>query len=149
MFDIRRIADELRFPLRCFAGKKPVKILEANLGGPVNKRAGSGRLIWRCIVPLPPGSGAVPVVLKHLGDRGAALRDDARVAIPIIRQFPDLTVADTVVIATREQGGACGRTHRSRVKSVIRNRLPQLSCSASGYGFRRRMCPFGQARHRQ
>jgi len=70
-------------------------------------------------VPLPPGSGAVPEVLKHLGDRGAALRDDAGVAIPVIRQFPDLTVADTVVIATREQGRACGRTHRSRVKSII------------------------------
>ena len=105
------------------AGEKPVKILEANPGGPVNERTGSGRLIWRCIVPLSPGGGAVPVVLEHLGDRGAALRDDARVAIPIICQFPDLTIADTMMIATREQGRACGRTHRSRVKTVIRKSL--------------------------
>ena len=124
MFDIRCISDELRFPLRCFAGEKPVKILEANPGGPVNERAGSGRLIWRCIVPLPPGSGAVPVILKHLGNRGATLGDDAGVPISIIRQLTDLTVADTVVIATRQQGCACGRTHRSRVKSVIRNPFP-------------------------
>ena len=74
-------------------------------------------------MPFPPGSGAIAVVLEHLGDGGAALRHDARVSIPIVRQLADLTVADTMGIATRQQGGASGRTHRGRMKPVVGDSL--------------------------
>jgi hypothetical protein len=100
MFDVGGISDELRFVLGRFPREKAVEVLETVAGGPVIEGTGGGGLLGRGIVPLPPRSGAVAVVLKHLGDGGAALRDDAQVSIPVIRQLTDLTVTDTVVVAT-------------------------------------------------
>src|SRR5689334_10004300 len=100
MPDVGRVAHKLRFPLRCFAAEKAVEILEAITRRPVIERSGGTRLLGRGIMPLPPSSGAVPVILENLGDGGAALRHNAHITIPIVCQLADLTVADTMGVAT-------------------------------------------------
>ena len=95
---VGRISDELRFVLRRFTAEETVEILEAVADGPGIERTGGGGLLGGCIVPLPPSRGAIAVVLEHLGDRGAALRDDAHVSIPVIRQLGDLAAGDAVMV---------------------------------------------------
>ena len=70
-------------------------------------------------MPLAPSGGPIAIVPKHLGDRGAALRHGAGVAIPVIRQLGNLSAGHTVVVASSQQGRARGRTHRRGVKPVV------------------------------
>src|SRR4029077_13833917 len=92
MFDVGLISDELWFPLRRFAAEKAVKVLEAVAGGPVIEGTGGSSWLGRRIVPLPPSSGAVPIVFEYLRNGGAALGDNAQVSVPIIRQLANLAV---------------------------------------------------------
>src|SRR5208282_1219018 len=111
MLDVGRVSDELRFVLRRFTAEEAIKILETVAGWPVIERTSGGRLLRGCVVPLPPGRGAIAVVLEHLDDRGAALRDRAQVAIPVIRQLGDLAAGDAVMVAPAQQCRARRRTH--------------------------------------
>ena len=132
MFDVGCIPDELRFPLRCFAAQKAVEILKAVAGRPPIEWTGGSGFFGRRVVPLPPSSGAVAVVFEYLGDRGAALGDGARVSLPIVRQLPDLTVADTMGITSGQQSRASGRTHRGGMKPVVGDPLVGDLCQRRG-----------------
>ena len=145
MFDVSRIADELRFVLRRFAAEKAVEILEAVTGGPIIEGTGGGGVLGSGIMPLAPSGGAEAVVFEYLGDGGAALRDDAQVSVPIIRQLADLAVADAMMIATRQQRRAGWRAHRGSVKPIVGNSLVgDLGQSRCVNG--RRKCRSEQAR---
>ena len=76
MFNVGGISDELRFVLRDFTSEKAGEILEAIARGPIIEGTGCGCVLGRCVVPFPPSSGAVALVIQHLGDGGAALGDD-------------------------------------------------------------------------
>src|SRR5581483_10617159 len=123
MFDVSRIADELRFVLRRFAAEKAVEILEAVTRGPIIEGTGGGSVLGRGVMPLAPSGGAVAVVFEYLGGGGTALGDDAQVSVPIIRQLADLPVANAMMIATRQQRRAGWRAHRGSVKPIVGNSL--------------------------
>ena len=122
--DAGGVAHQARLVLRRFAGEEAVEVLEAVAGRPVVERAGGGRLLGGRVVPLAERRGAVAVVLQHLGHSGAALRDDAGVAVPVVGQLGDLPVADAVMVAARQQRRAGRRTHRRGVEAVVGDASP-------------------------
>ena len=119
--DARRVAHQVRLVLRGLAGEKAVEILEAEAGRPVLERTGRGGLHRRCVVPLAPGARRVAVILQHLSHQRTAAGDHAGIAVPIVRQFRDLPVADPMMIAPGQQRRPGGRTHRRGVEAVVRD----------------------------
>ena len=116
--DDGRVAHKVRLVLRRLAGEEAVEIFEAVAGRPILERAGGGGVIGRRVVPLAPGRGGVAVVLQHLGDGRARLRDDAGIAVPVVRELGDLPVADAVMVASGQQRRAGRRAHRGGVEAV-------------------------------
>ena len=122
--DHGRVAHEVRLVLRRLAGEEAVEVFEAVAGRPILERAGGGGLIGGRVVPLAEGRRGVAVVLQDLGDRRARLRDDARIAVPVVGQLRDLPVADAMMVAPREQGRAGRGAHGGGVKPVEGNPAP-------------------------
>jgi hypothetical protein len=59
-------------------------------------------------VVLAEGRRGVAVVAEHLGDGRRRLRDDARVAVPVVGELGDDAGADAVVVASGHQGARVG-----------------------------------------
>src|SRR6516165_10771567 len=116
-----RVAYEVRFVLRGLASEEAVEVFKAVAGRPIFEGAGGGGLLGGCVVPLAPSSGSVAVIAQNLRTGRAALRHHAWIAIPVIGEFRNLSIADAVMIAPGQQRRARRRTHRGRVKAVIRH----------------------------
>ena len=99
----RRVAHQVGLVLGGLASQEAVEVLEADLGRPVVKWSGRRGLDRGRVVPFPEGCRGIPIVLEHVGHEGAALRNLAGVAIPVISQLGDLPVADAVVVSPCEQ----------------------------------------------
>ncbi len=123
MFGEGRVAHKTRFVLRRFPGKEAIEVLETVAGGPIVKGTGRGGLFGGRVVPLAPRPSMIAVILEHLGDGGAALRDGAHVPVPVVRQFGDLAAGHAVVVAPGQQRRTRGRTHRGRVEPIVGNAL--------------------------
>ena len=130
--NLSRIPHQVRLVMRGLARKKAVEVFESQSRRPVLEWAGDGRLLGRSIVPLAPGARAVAVVLEHLGDEGATPRYAARVAVPVVCHLRNLTVADPVMIAARQQRRPRRRTHRRGVKPIVRNTVTANSVHRRG-----------------
>ena len=114
---------ERGFPLRGLACQETVEIVEADkpAGRPSLEGADLRGVGVRRVVPLAEGRGGVAVVAEHLGDRCAGGRRHARVAVPVVGEARDLPCADAVMVLSRQESGARGRTHRRRMKAIERN----------------------------
>jgi hypothetical protein len=119
----RRVAHQVRFVLRRLTGKEAVEVVKSQPGRPVVERPRRGGRVGRGVVPLAERCGRIPVVVQHLRLQRAAARDPTGVAVPVVRQLGDLAVADSVVVATRQQRRSRRRAHRSRVEPVVSNAL--------------------------
>ena len=121
--DDRVVLRQERIELTIFGAEEPPKIIKAQRVRPAVKGAGWSLLIVRCEMPLAEGSGSVAVPLQDLRDRGRALRPVRVIAGPTAFQFRDRAEPDRMMIAPREQCGACRRTQRCNVESVVAQAL--------------------------
>ena len=119
----RGVAHQMGLVLGGLPREKPVEILEPQPGRPVFERAGRRGLLGRGVMPLAPRAGAVPVVLEHLGHQRAAARNLPGIAVPVVGQLGDLTVADLVMIAPGQQRRPRRRTHRGGMEPVVADPL--------------------------
>ena len=118
-FDVVVVFDQARFPLRRFAGKEAIEVIEAIAGWPAIFRAdrccfGGGR-----VVPLAERRRRITIVSQHFSDRGRFFRNHSGVTIKRDGPFSDRARADSRVISSRQQTGSRRRTDRCRVKRVV------------------------------
>ena len=144
-----QVLEQARLPLRGFAGKEAVEVIEPVPGRPAVERPHRGGLVGGRVVPFADGGGLVAVVVQHLRHRRRGFRDDAGVAVPVHRTLGDGAVADALVIAPGEQRRACRRANRGGVKAVVADALIAQVARASACESRRRRCPPERSRHRR
>ena len=119
-----QVSNQGRLPARRLRSEKAVEVLEADARRPVLERADRGRLLGRRVVPLPPRTGRIPVVLQHVRHQRAALGNPPVIAIPVIRKLRDDPVPRPVVVAPGQQRGSSRRAHRRGVEPVVGDPLP-------------------------
>jgi hypothetical protein len=115
--DRRGVLDQVaRLPLVGVAAHEAVEIFKAHAGRPLIERAGLAGLIFGGVVVLAEPGGVVAVVLQDPADRGLVLGDDAVVAGIAGGLLGDHAVADRMMVAAGDQGGAGRRTQRRRME---------------------------------
>ena len=70
-------------------------------------------------MPLAEGGGAVPIVLKHLGDRCGVVVPLSIVARVARRDLGQIAEANLVMVAAGKQRGSGRGTDRISVKGVV------------------------------
>jgi hypothetical protein len=96
----------VRLVLRCLTRKEPIEVLKSRSGRLVLERPGRRYLVGRCVVPFAESGCAIAVVLKHFRSQRTAFGDAARIAVPVVCQFRDLSVSDP--------DGDCGQSGARR-----------------------------------
>src|SRR5206468_9932778 len=112
-----------RIELTVFSAEKSPEIVEAERVWPSIKRAGRPLLRIRCKMPFADRRSVVTVGLKNLRDGSCARRPIRAVARPTADQLGDRAESYRMMIPTRKQGRARGRTKRSYVKSIVTKSL--------------------------
>ncbi|MNQ98269.1 hypothetical protein D3C85_1139530 [compost metagenome] len=126
------IAIQAWLVLRGFPGQETVEVLEPVARRPGIERAGCSGVEGRGVVPFAEGGGAVAILLEHLGHGRRTLGDFSGIAVPVGGQFGDHAVADAVVVAPGQQGGAGGGADGGCVEGVIAHTA--VGHSAQGRG---------------
>jgi Sulfatase len=98
---------ENRIPMVHVARVEAVEIVESQSVSPSIERSGRAELPGRRVVVLTDPGGHVTVLAQHLAHRAAAFRQDARVAVISGCQFGDTRERRRMMVATRDQRGAC------------------------------------------
>src|SRR5579871_4066393 len=117
--DLVGILDQPRLPLRRLAGEKTIEIVETVPGRPAIEWPHRSSLIGGSIVPLADGCRFVTVVAQDLCHRRRAFWNDSGIAIPVHSAFCDRAIADTLMIASRQQRCARWGADRSRMEAVV------------------------------
>ena len=81
------------------------------------------RLPRRRIMVLSEPRGRVTILPQNFGDCSRALGNDAGISIVAGSEFGYNTCSSHVMIATRQERGACGRTQRGRVEAGVAQAL--------------------------
>ena len=117
--DLRRVAKQVRLPLVGVAADEAVEVLEAHAGRPLVERPDlAGRERRRVVVLAKPRCG-IAVVEQDAADRRLVPVDDAVVAGEAGRLLGDHAEAGRVMVAARDQRGACRRAQRGREDPVV------------------------------
>ncbi len=117
--DLRRVAEQVRFPLVGVAANKTVEILETHAGRPLVEGAGLAGGEGRGVVILAEPRRGVAVITQHAADGRLVLADDAVVARESRRLLGDDTEAGRVMVAPGDQRGARRRAQRGREDPVV------------------------------
>ena len=117
--DLRRVAEQVRFPLVGVATDETVEVLEAHAARPLVEGAGLAGLERRHVVVLAEPRSAVAIVDQHAADGRLVLADDAVVAGEAGRLFGDDTEAGRVVVTPGDQRSARRRAQRGREDAVV------------------------------
>ena len=87
------------------------------------------------VVPLAEGGAVVAIFGQYAGDGGRGAGNFTDVAIKIVGEFGNLPRADMGMIASGQQGGAGGGTHRGGMEPIVGNAaLGQFGQGGGVYG---------------
>ena len=112
------VLDKAGVPLAGVPCEEAVEVVEAPAGRPPVERTGRTLHGVRCEMPLAICGGAVAVVPKDPGERGAVSQQRCRVAGKASRELPDPAESHTVVVPSGQQSGARRRAQRRDVEPV-------------------------------
>ena len=117
-----------RVPLAGLTAQEPPEVVEAPPVRPPAERARRALLAIRRQVPLTERGRAVAVLLQHLRERCAVLRNERRIPGETTGQLADRPETDRVVVAAGQQRRPGRRAQRGHMESVVPDTLVSDAC---------------------
>ena len=113
------VIDQAGMVLVGLATEKSVEMIEAIAGWPAVEGTAAGGFMSRRVMPLAEGGGGITVAAQHLRQGGGGLGDHAGIAVIFRGDFRHRAIADMMMVATGQQGGAGGRTDGGGVEGIV------------------------------